>query len=335
MEDISFIQKQIFDLDRLFLTELIKCKDDCFIDNLERILNLFLKQVNNFHTKKEVAETVYDAPAVVRLLKKICKEVISISTSYNEGDLLNMYGIVNRCFKRTYNNIAHSTFFPVSSVTQNEYWYRIRKDCEKDEVKRKDLFHVPFEIRNKVGTYRYSVPGYPALYLGHSLYVSWLEMDCPASFHYSKFKIDSAEINVFDFRFFPSINSVKQGVNYLLSYPYKLACSLPATKKSNFVPEYLFPQLMIHAILRQKKSSNVNGLLYSSTKAFSILNENNCRDYDNLVLPAINMKREGYCDALQEMISLSIPQRIEVNKLLKKDAFDNKDKEHHHKFRKI
>lgn len=38
-----------------------------------------------------------------------------------------------------------------------------------------DLFHVPFQKRRSIGTNRFSIPGFPCVYLSDSLYTSWSE----------------------------------------------------------------------------------------------------------------------------------------------------------------
>lgn len=51
-----------------------------------------------------------------------------------------------------------------------------------DALKRKKgmvMFHIPITMRRQVGTERYSIPGYPCLYLGNSIYVCWEEMNRP------------------------------------------------------------------------------------------------------------------------------------------------------------
>ena len=59
--------------------------------------------------------------------------------------------------------------------------YRVRLQVSPPFT-REQLFHIPFELRHKVATQRYSVPGLPCLYLSGSLLTCWAEMGRPA-FH--------------------------------------------------------------------------------------------------------------------------------------------------------
>lgn len=324
---MSDYKSQIFELDELILKELnsiaqSNTTNQSIIEIMESLFSKFLDYVNNQKTNETFATHLYDAPAISRMVENACKEIINMLKAYQEGNVLEAYRFLNRRFRPTGNKICASYHFPLNRVSAGSKWYRIRKKEEKT-FHRKDLFHVPFEERNKVGTYRYSIPGYPALYLGSSLYCSWLEMELPKDFSFSTFKVQK-EISVMDFRFFPEILEVKQEVKYLLSYPYKIACAVVAQNKKNYIPEYVFPQLMIHAILKQSGAKDGPiGLLYTSTKAYSFLDQNdlnNCRKFDNLVVPAVE-KKKGKKQTLENIFYLTEPKPVNVATLIKDDSF--------------
>ena len=58
-------------------------------------------------------------------------------------------------------------------------FYRVRQLPSIYEVEAKELFHIPISKRGIVKTQRYSIPGYPCLYLGKSIYGCWEEMRRP------------------------------------------------------------------------------------------------------------------------------------------------------------
>ena len=58
-------------------------------------------------------------------------------------------------------------------------FFRARKISRLTRPTRRDLFHVPFEEREKLASQRYSIPGVPCLYLGSSAYVCWEELGRP------------------------------------------------------------------------------------------------------------------------------------------------------------
>ncbi|WP_052675768.1 hypothetical protein [Paenibacillus sp. IHBB 10380] len=44
---------------------------------------------------------------------------------------------------------------------------------------RQEMFHIPFELKGRAATQRYSIPGLPSLYLGSSCYICWEELHRP------------------------------------------------------------------------------------------------------------------------------------------------------------
>lgn len=64
-------------------------------------------------------------------------------------------------------------FIPKSS------FYRVRIYKENFPLPANQFFHIPFELRGKVKTQRYSIPGFPSLYIGTTAYVCWEELDRP------------------------------------------------------------------------------------------------------------------------------------------------------------
>lgn len=63
-------------------------------------------------------------------------------------------------------------------VNQVRHLYRVRHQVAPP-LTREEMFHVPFELRHKVASQRYSIPGLPSLYLGGSLSACWVEMRQP------------------------------------------------------------------------------------------------------------------------------------------------------------
>ena len=63
---------------------------------------------------------------------------------------------------------------------EDKKWYRMRN---QEKYKRlfpaNEMFHIPFQLRGKVNTQRYSLPGYPCLYISRSIWATWEEMHEP------------------------------------------------------------------------------------------------------------------------------------------------------------
>lgn len=145
-----------------------------------------------------------------------------------------------------------------------------------DDIKnypRSRVFHTPYNLRSKVSTSRYSIAGYPSLYLGTSLelcceeikYNPYQGYGLAAMFQIAR-QIEHINIRVVELGIKPQdfTNSefpnqgfgrriskstleskgIKQ--DYLLWYPLIAACSFIRTnKKDAFAPEYIIPQLLM------------------------------------------------------------------------------------------
>lgn len=144
-------------------------------------------------------------------------------------------------------------------------FYRIRTG---DNVLSSDgeLFHVPFEKRHLISSQRYSVPGYPMLYLSGSLFTAWCEMDKPElermSFAGFQFKEDAMFI---DLGYPYERESIWELYSLFVMYPLLMACMVRVKYPSApYKPEYIVPQLMTR--LLRNYTSIFTGIAYMSNK---------------------------------------------------------------------
>ena len=81
--------------------------------------------------------------------------------------------------RNMYSNLCAKPLF-TEPIKEGTIFYRMRTNEKKERFTRKDLFHIPLNKRGLVSTQRYSMPGYPCLYLGKSLAACWEEMNRPS-----------------------------------------------------------------------------------------------------------------------------------------------------------
>lgn len=67
----------------------------------------------------------------------------------------------------------------IVEIPSGTNFYRIRIHKENYPLPNDSFFHIPFNLRGKVKTQRFSIPGFPSLYLGNSIYVYWEELKRP------------------------------------------------------------------------------------------------------------------------------------------------------------
>ena len=163
---------------------------------------------------------------------------------------------------------------------------------------RAEMFHVPKEDCDKVSATRFSIEGYPSLYLSTNVELSWNELDRNTESSASLFKINRRlsdnRIRVIEMAIKPQdflekksvsvdgerfnsrgrrvFNSINTRFNdrefrsiYLHCYPLIAACSFIRLNNSGFYAEYIIPQLLMLWV-RKHAGSNLCGIRYFSCK---------------------------------------------------------------------
>lgn len=194
-------------------------------------------------------------------------------------------------------------------------YYRMRViDEPRTELSSKDLFHVPLNMRSKIQTQRYSIPGYPCLYIGNSTYTCWEEMGRPAM-HNSWFARlqNQKSIMLLDLRIPLKENFLKAPLYYVRLFPFIIACMMPIKDyKAVFKPEYLFPQLILEWVISNKK---YDGIYYTSTHKDEEFVYPADKSY-NVVIPVKNpLQAAGFCPNLKETFYISVPINYEIENL--------------------
>ena len=135
---------------------LISTLDDESIDKLNHAYD----QVLTGKTLQKEFDILRD----VNEISKIVRDVLCLSyRSYHEDALKKLKDFLH-ADNRFYLNMLPNLFLDKCDL------YRLRTD-HLDTYNDGELFHVPFEKREFVSTQRFSIPGYPALYLSELLYV--------------------------------------------------------------------------------------------------------------------------------------------------------------------
>lgn len=205
---------------------------------------------------------------------------------------------------------------PQKKLPSKQSFYRVRTSNEHKILSRKDLFHIPFELRNKISTQRFSIPGFPCLYLGNSVYICWEELNRP-NFHdiqVAKFE-NNSEIKLYNLSYeqynfqklVPQKLKDEEVIKLLLAYPIIAACSIQVPQKRQFdpfKPEYLIPQIVLQTLMEQKNTGTI-GIVYSSTKIYKD-NSKNEGTFENFILPVTSTVRpDGYCSDLTKLFNMT------------------------------
>ncbi len=180
--------------------------------------------------------------------------------------------------------------------------------------KRAEMFHVPFDKRQLISKQRYSIEGFPCLYLAGCAYTSWLELNKPEfnSIWASSFR-PTKELNILDMSF--TLDSLEENCSKyevkhlkgLLSLYFLVITTSFRVKYplAYFHEEYIISGLLLQWIVLK---SPFVGLRYLSTKL-------ECNKSDklwcasNIVIPPRNHDHmEKYNRFLKESFVLTLPQ---------------------------
>lgn len=274
-------------------------------------------------------------------LRDICTEIPAIINAFDNGHIKNAYSRSEVLFDR-----AKSVF--LARVAHSGYggnFFRIRPgdfritDPADSKKQKAELFHIKKSMRNRIGAYRYSVAGYPCLYLSSDIELAWFECGMPKQFSFCQMHLSDEEefaLSLIDFSYRPLdllssvttwlLNARRQNkdqskilpiynvlIKYIITYPFAAACSVKVKNRGNkFVEEYIFPQLLMHWI---RESEDIDGVRYKSS-----LNSTLVRGFGaiNVALPVKHFRDDGLDETLTAKIQISDIGYLDINNDFKK-----------------
>jgi hypothetical protein len=199
--------------------------------------------------------------------------------------------------------------------------YRVRtREC--GVFSRHEMFHIPFDMRQRVRPQRYSITGFPSLYLGSSIYICWQEMGEPQLDQLNVVRVvPTRELRVLDFGYPPHRTAelaegyLSTGPGYpntplkdwlvaqVLLWPVKMACSIRRKHdKADFHPEYVVPHLVLQYV-RQDRTHAIDGIRYFSMQTDTA--DHHLGVHSNFVFPVKTSAPAGLCMELCGLFHVS------------------------------
>ncbi len=261
--------------------------------------------------------------ACVPLMGQLCGLIEQALAEFYRGAPHQAFATIDKCISTI--SLRHLTALssPHDLLKSLGFLYRVRTGKPEKRAKGQ-LFHIPFELRHKVGQRRYSVPGVPSLYLGGSVYVCWEELLCPDvnTLHISRFAaVSGSNLRVLDFGYRPALmaallehNRTAGSLNgdgplaqfivaYCLCWPLLAACSVRVRNREGpFKPEYVVPNLVLQWIANTRQ---FDGIRYFSMNVD--VNYNDPMACADFVFPTQTQAATGYCSRLSAAFHLSQP----------------------------
>jgi len=190
-------------------------------------------------------------------------------------------------------------------------FYRLRHNEDNFSKNKTELFHIAFDTRGRVATQRYSISGFPCLYLANSIYVAWEEIRRKPLSQIQAARFESTkpikyldlvtEIYSSDKLTIDSTNETTLW-NYIRCWPLLAACSVKVfDDQASFKPEYIVPQLLLQ---RVRDEGKLDGIRFSSTH-IDLNSVNSKGKFYNLVIPVKDLKDKGHCDSLNSLFKMT------------------------------
>ena len=277
--DISSSEfKKLWDDEKLFLP--IRWDGYDFLQTLDRLFDYYINKLERLPNKD------YDISVDSKEVKRACSHLSKAVGHYLNGFPSKAYS----SFKKSMSIFMNRPLkiYQKSVIEQFEDRRNYRRDND-DSLKlfrvtavgdnrpygRERVFHTPYNLRSKVSTNRYSIAGYPSLYLGTSLDLCCEEIHINPHQDYalaSIFKLErtveysNTNIQVIELGVKPQdfinieytnerheriieprlLENSNVRAAYLLWYPLIAACSYIRVNKSDpFAAEYIIPQLLM------------------------------------------------------------------------------------------
>jgi hypothetical protein len=293
--------------DKIFNNSIQIKKEDDFRTVLEDELDNITEFIEN--QSRNISDDFTDKSEIIRIIKTFNQTIENIkraiSESYNGRP-----DIGYTIFETTLNELRHRVILPKKEF-QRFSLYRLRIDSTITH--RKEIFHIPFSKRTLVAPQRYSIAGFPSLYLANSVYTAWEELHRPAleTLSFAKFTSYTSlyfiNLSRQDFKYRIDIaTDLLSFFQELVLYPILMTCSIKVANPTHpFKPEYIFPQF----VLRWCKSEDeYDGIMYDSTR----IHPKSQGTFHNFVIPVADYRRNtDFCPDLTAKLKLTVPCAID------------------------
>lgn len=272
--------KRVFANKNLFLP--IRWNGSDFVSTLQKLYSDYIDLLFRF-CPEEIAEKV----------RIVCSKIIDSINHYLYGFPAKAYydfeRLMNQLMKQPL-KLYEKSFYELFNTTYNDPLdlFRVVGVSDNRKYNRTRVFHTPYNLRSLVSTSRYSIAGFPSLYLGTSIDLCREEVRLNPYDKFeiaSLFKLDrdwyesSIEINVIELALKPQ-DFINENINegntnritnrqfpnrflrsnivqsaYVIWYPLIAACSYIRVNKSDpFAVEYIIPQFLMQWVRTEMRA---------------------------------------------------------------------------------
>jgi len=259
-----------------------------YITYIEDTTHIFLAKLSQYRNTLFEGHNITNTALTPSVIFDSCEQLLGAIKKSHEFFLQNQPAKAKKILEDQLTLIFDHPILTLKkelSINQGENFYRIRLG-ENMNYSKQDVFHIPFNSRNKVSEQRFSIVGCPSLYIGNSVYTTWIEMGRPKVNEVNIIRLEStSQIKVLNLQkdFYNrsdlSNSSFDELVYFAIVYPLILATSITVKNpKDPFKEEYVISKMLTEIIFN---NDDIQGIAYNSTK---VMSDSNNRFF-NVVLP--------------------------------------------------
>lgn len=314
-----------------------------FLDTLEKLYKVYIKKIETIKKDDNRYSTI---ECDVESIKTICGLIQNAVSSYLNGFPSTAYDCLSSAMRILMRNqlkvYQKSISRNIENFKDDLDLYRVAKVSDYVNYGRERIFHTPYNMRSKVSTNRYSIAGYPSLYLATNVELCCKEIHLNPHSDLaiaSRFRIERNEeynnthISVIELAVKPQDfieRNIDDRINhryidrqlldnsntkraYMLWYPLIAACSFIRPNKNDpFAAEYIVPQLLMQWVRieisqAENKTDKLIGLRYFSCASIKASELG-----FNYVFPVSGNQKSTYpfCSILMKAFKLTKPHYI-------------------------
>lgn len=277
---------------------------ESFKKSISDVLSKFLAKVELLDDHPlDIPDVYIDTTFIKSVQNKFIKGLLKTIDLYYDGQPAKAYQNLNETLNSELKNFKE--VLKIREYSLGESFYRMRLKKENFPLSRVEMFHIPFQFRSRVDSQRYSIPGYPCLYLGRTLYGCWEELKRPDINSFQAVRlVNTKTIKYLDLTrpIYTDNLRTRDIYHYFMTWPLIACCSIKVSDyNSPFKSEYIIPQLLLQWI---RENEELDGIKFNSTH-IDFHNSNSQGDFSNLVLPVKESNELGLCNKLKSKFKIS------------------------------
>lgn len=247
------------------------------------------------------------------LVEKLCTSLIDIVDLLNTNRRQEAH---NKLFELYFKD-EHRDRLQLCTVNSDACFYKMRA-AEKFTQYLVDegvsgMYHIPFELRHKIGNDRYGISGFPVFYLSASAYGCWEELKRP-NLEFTNVALFKSTKEMLFIDMVPPPDNKAISTTSILFLPLVLASRLEVKHpEGNYIQEYSIPQLMMECLIESRDKGNsiddtIIGVRYESIHRndggllFTGVDKDDI--FVNYAVPPFTSMEKGICPKIEELFYL-------------------------------